>query len=95
MAVRLSALRAGRTLPTGRFLVLISVIGFTDTRAIKRLEGLGKLKKIRLTGTRNRYLLACSTVPKPTTLQRAPSYNLQLIKFIYKFSLIFIYLFIY
>jgi hypothetical protein len=30
-----------------------------------RLEGLGKLKKIQLTGTRTRDLPACSIVPQP------------------------------
>jgi hypothetical protein len=45
MAVRLSALRADRPLPSGRFLVVISVRGCVDPRAIVRLEGLGQLKK--------------------------------------------------
>jgi hypothetical protein len=44
MAVRLSALRAGRPLPPGRFLLLISVRGSVELRAIVRHEGLGKLK---------------------------------------------------
>jgi hypothetical protein len=44
MAVRLSALPVGRPLLPGRFLVLISVRGLVDPRAIVRLEGLGQLK---------------------------------------------------
>jgi hypothetical protein len=48
MAVRLSLLRAGRPLPSGRFLELISVRGLLDPRAIVLLEGLGQLKIIRM-----------------------------------------------
>jgi hypothetical protein len=44
MAVRLSALRAGRPLPPGKFLILISLRGLVDHRAIVLLEGLGQLK---------------------------------------------------
>jgi hypothetical protein len=44
MAVRLTALRAGRHLPPGRSLVLISLRGWVDPGTIVRLEGLGKLK---------------------------------------------------
>jgi hypothetical protein len=45
MAVKLSALHAGRPLPPRIFLILISVRGYFDPRAIVWLEGLGKLKK--------------------------------------------------
>jgi hypothetical protein len=39
-----------------------------------RLEGLDKLKTIHAIGTRTRDLPACSIVPQPTTLPRAPIY---------------------
>jgi hypothetical protein len=45
MTVSLSALRASRNLLPGSFLVLISLKGFVDPRAVVRMEGLGKLKK--------------------------------------------------
>jgi hypothetical protein len=44
MAVRLSASRAGRPVPAGRFREIISVRGWVAPRAIVRLEGLGQLK---------------------------------------------------
>jgi hypothetical protein len=45
MAVRLSALRAGRPLPPRRFLVLVSCTGWADHRAIVQMEGLGQLNR--------------------------------------------------
>jgi hypothetical protein len=72
MAVRLSALRADRSLPPGIFLVLISVRGWVDLMAIVGLEGLGKLKKSNyLIWNRTRDLPVCSIVPQRTTLPRA------------------------
>jgi hypothetical protein len=50
MAMRLSALRAGRTLLPGRFLTLISVRGWVEPRSIVRLEGLGQLKNPMISG---------------------------------------------
>jgi hypothetical protein len=81
MAARLLALRAGRPLQPRRFLVLISVRGRVDPRPIVRLKGLVKLKKNHdLIGPRTRDLPACSIVPQPITLPRAPKQYMRLNK---------------
>jgi hypothetical protein len=75
MEVRLSALRAGRPLPAGRFLELVSVRGRVDPRAIVRLEGSCQLKNHNdLIGNRTRDIPACSAVPQPITLKISQVY---------------------
>jgi hypothetical protein len=77
MAVGLSALRVDCPLPPPpqedscySFLLDAEF----DPRARVRLEGFGKLKKSNnLIGNGTRDLLACSIVPQPTTLSRAPN----------------------
>jgi hypothetical protein len=63
MVVRLSASRAGRPLPPGRFLVLLEAGSTPRIRSIERCND--------LIGNRTRDRPACSIVPQPATLPRA------------------------
>jgi hypothetical protein len=66
MAVRMSVLRTGDSLSPRRFLVLYSVRGSIDSRAIVRLVGLGQLKKPMTSSGLN---------PRPSSLTHSASTN--------------------
>jgi hypothetical protein len=67
-------LRAGRPLPPGRLLVLVSDGGRVDLRAIMWRGGGGDFyESSYLVGGQARDLPACGMMPQPTTLLRGPS----------------------
>jgi hypothetical protein len=71
MGVR-SALRAGRLLSPGRFLVLISVRGCVFPRALVLLEGLSKLKNPVTSGIEPVTIRHVAQCPQLTTMPRMP-----------------------
>jgi hypothetical protein len=72
MVVRLSALHAGRPLPPERFLVLFTVRGWVDLKAIVRLEGSRQLKNpITSSGTTPATFRLVAQCLLPTTILHA------------------------
>jgi len=69
--VKLSALRTGRLYPQEIFLVLISVGGWVNPRAIVRLEGLSMKNCSDTIGNWTRNLPDCSVAPQRTASQCA------------------------
>jgi hypothetical protein len=78
MAVRLPALSACCPSTPGRFLSLISIRGSTGPSALVRQKGRGQLgNSYDFIGNRTRDFPACSIMPQPTMLPRAPTSELK------------------
>jgi hypothetical protein len=85
IAVRLSALRAGRPLSPGRFLVLICP-RLSRPQGHSAAGRTRSIEKSNYIGNQTRDLPACSTVPQPTTLPHAP--RTTLVRFQFKTNVI-------
>jgi hypothetical protein len=73
MAVRLSALRAGRPLPPRKIPGIHFCQKLSRPKGHSTAVGIRSIKKSNdLIVTRTRDLPACTLVPQPTTLPRAP-----------------------
>jgi hypothetical protein len=88
MAVRLLALRAGRTLPPGRFLVLISVRGWVHPRAIVRIRSIEKSISSGLDTATFRLVAKCLSQLRYRMPQYVDNLRLYLTIFVYSLQLL-------